>query len=652
MREEMHLFIIWSNALYKKTEIIEDIKSRFDLLGMHTITWEKSHFSSNLTRFYGENLPPHSNKERMCGNGAFLLLVVCDKKPLYRKRVTSKGVNVVNVNMFDAKEMYRNWTGGGHMVHGTNSEKEFKHDIVLLTGLNKTDYRNKAIKSGKILTDEYSFMPGENKWDSINQVLYVLNETIDYVVLRNFNGLFSSYETKVHGDIDILTPNRDIARQVLNAIPVHVSKRRVQHIIRIGQGGVYVDIRYVGDGYYCKEWEEAILMGRFLTTENYYRPQEEDYIYALLYHALVQKKRISQDYRDVFKLSFPKMDVEDDLQLFKELDCFLESKKYKMTEPYDYSVYFNKEYTRQRMSPSKFVCKVVARNHLSSAIIFPVFNLFSLDKGSLRKILHLPLIHRTWHYVKNGFRYLHKIRTGCVALLYYVRWSLFYRRKEFQLIQAEARVDRIKPYKPLRWKFSTRYYWGNVNGKNVFIKTDGRVSKTSREKNTMSYVGKNSDYLIAHIPALFESPNTMIIEAAIQGKALDCSWNILSKKETGIIEQLFAIYNELKRIKVRHLDLRPANFIFDEGNDTLYLIDFGYSIVDNMDLYEGIKKDDYSSNVISKLGSDFSARDGSLDDAYSMLMTMKHLCPSLMSRFPRVWQELNEDIGENAVYIY
>ncbi len=651
MGEEMHLFIIWSNALYKKAEIIEDIKSRFDLIGIHKITWEKSHFSANLMRFYGENLPPHSNKEKMCGNEPFLLLVVYDKKPLYRKRVTSKGVNVVNVNMFDAKEMYRKWTGGGHMIHGTNSEKEFKHDIVLLTGLSGSDYKKVSVASGRILTDEYRYMPGEYKWDSIDQVLYVLNETIEYVVLRNFNGLFFNYEKTVHGDIDLLAPNREVARLILNAIPVHASKRRVQHVVKIGQGGVYVDIRYVGDGYYCKEWEDAIIKERYLTAKNYYRPQEEDYIYALLYHALIQKKRISQDYRDIFKSFFLGVDVNDDLKLFSILECYLDSKNYLMTEPYDYSVFFNREYTHQGMSPAKFICKVIARNRLTETIVFPALNIISLDRGSVRRILHLPLIHRTWQSLNSWKRFLHKIRTGGKALVYYIKWLIKDQRKEYSLMHTEAGVDNIEPFKPLHWKFSSRYFMGYVNGNKVFIKTDGRVTRTGREKYAMTYAMNNSEYLKRHIPALFDSPETMIVEAAISGKSLDQYGPNLEKKEAVIVNQLFTIYKELRRVNVKHLDLRPANFIFGEGDETVYLIDFGFSIVNNMDLFEGIEKDDYSSKIISKLGSVFSVQDGSLDDAYSMLMTMKYLCPSLMNRFPGIWQELNEDMGDNTIFI-
>lgn len=351
---ELHLFIIWSNAKYREAEILSDLATRFKILGIHTVTWEKRHFSANLTRFYGENLPPHSNKERICGNGPFTLVVVMDEHPLYRIRKTSKGHAVVNVNIFDSKEMYRYWTGGGHMIHGTNSVAEVKHDIVLLTGSSLTDYYNRAKDREEPLTEAFDAMPGEDHWDSMDQLLYVLNETVEYVVLRNFSGLFSDYGHSIHGDVDILTNNRYLAKLALNAKPVFKSKRRVKHLVKIGDGGTFFDIRYTGDDYYCREWEEDILKSRKLSEEGYFMPSDENFAYALLYHALVQKPEIASDYIEIFKKLFPDCDKP---ALTARLKEFLRKNDYRMIEPADYSVYFNRKITGKRMSLGKFMNK-------------------------------------------------------------------------------------------------------------------------------------------------------------------------------------------------------------------------------------------------------------------------------------------------------
>ncbi|MDO5760979.1 MAG: hypothetical protein Q4Q06_08125, partial [Bacteroidota bacterium] len=175
MNKEIHLFIIWSKAKNKYEEIIKDIKTKFDIIGIHDVIWNKDIFSKNLTRFYGENLPANSNKEKHCGSGPFTLIVVCDDNPIYKFRKTSKGLKLVNVNVFDSKEMYRNWTGGGHKIHATNDCNESSHDLIMLTGYSIDDYVKKA-KSHDIQKN-ITQMPGENGWESINKILYILNST-------------------------------------------------------------------------------------------------------------------------------------------------------------------------------------------------------------------------------------------------------------------------------------------------------------------------------------------------------------------------------------------------------------------------------------------------------------------------------------------
>ena len=142
MKEELHLFILWKNALYKKDEIINDMKSKFEIVNMYNLTWSNEKYSENLSRFYGTKLPDGSAKEEHCGRGTFLLVIVKDKSPVYNYRNTTAGKEYVNTNMFDSKAMYREWTGGGHKIHCTNSIKETNHDLTLLLDKNVEDYLN------------------------------------------------------------------------------------------------------------------------------------------------------------------------------------------------------------------------------------------------------------------------------------------------------------------------------------------------------------------------------------------------------------------------------------------------------------------------------------------------------------------------------
>ncbi|MEP4191033.1 MAG: hypothetical protein ABJN51_08140, partial [Sneathiella sp.] len=70
--EEIHLFIIWSKGRYAEQQILSQAAEKFDVLQTYEIDWSAQHFSNNLSRFYGENLPKNSGKETHCGTDPFL----------------------------------------------------------------------------------------------------------------------------------------------------------------------------------------------------------------------------------------------------------------------------------------------------------------------------------------------------------------------------------------------------------------------------------------------------------------------------------------------------------------------------------------------------------------------------------------------------
>ena len=132
MKGEVHIVLVWSKALKHQKIILDDLAERFKRLSLFRVTWTEAHFSSNMSRFYGKNLPIESDKISHCGTGPFIVAVLRDDNPIYDYRWTSKGVKRVNTNLFDAKQRYRKWTGGGHRIHATDTVRETDHDAILL----------------------------------------------------------------------------------------------------------------------------------------------------------------------------------------------------------------------------------------------------------------------------------------------------------------------------------------------------------------------------------------------------------------------------------------------------------------------------------------------------------------------------------------
>jgi peptidoglycan/xylan/chitin deacetylase (PgdA/CDA1 family) len=175
---ELHLFIIWSRAREKEEEIIADLRREFQILDVMEISWSPKEFGRNLTRFYGEALPPGSDKEEHCGNGPFLVVVVRDLAPRYELRHLSPGrAQVVDLRTLEAKERYRLWTGGGHRVHATLEPREFTHDLFLLSARQPSHYEGAESWSDGVELVQADLV-GADGWHSLDELLTALRATL------------------------------------------------------------------------------------------------------------------------------------------------------------------------------------------------------------------------------------------------------------------------------------------------------------------------------------------------------------------------------------------------------------------------------------------------------------------------------------------
>ena len=362
-KSELHLFIIWQNARAHEAEIVKDIAANFRILKQIEITWTKQHFSKNLTRFYNATLPPLNFKERECGNGPFLLLLVEDPAPKYEYRPTSRGRQLVNTHIFDKKSEYRKLVDSrpNSKVHATNSTLESDHDLTLLLGLSIYDVRDKL----NLLPEHYhQDLLGTTGWDSLDQLFYCLNHTVNYLVLRNFDGLPDHFDPKLHGDIDLLTDDYQNLRRVLNGKKIHLPSYRVHYSAKVGKRTIYFDLRSVGDNYYDKRWQENLLATRELNSSKIYVPSAENHKYSLTYHALVHKSKIAPDYQQKLATFFPNTDPE------KALTDFLRRHNYRYVEPRDLSVLFHPDKYGLPASPRRTLRQsyVSVRSHLKQLL--------------------------------------------------------------------------------------------------------------------------------------------------------------------------------------------------------------------------------------------------------------------------------------------
>ena len=357
---EAHVFIVWSKGLEHRDKILADVETKFQILQSIDITWSKKKFPENLSRFYGENLPKNSSKEKHCGTGTFLCIIVRDNNPIYELRETSKGIKPVNINMFDAKQLYRDWTGGGHKIHGSDNVTEARSNIYLLLGV-KYDA---IVASGEtnLIKSLNSDLIGSDGWSSLDEIFDAFNELCNYVVLRNFVNIDQELNN-LHPDIDLLTDNKRLIADISNGKLTYKDKKRVQHLVMINGQKVFFDFRFIGDNYYDYKWEQQLIETK-VKYENLFVPNPENHFYSLMYHAFIHKEKVIADYVNKLigqsrklnlnytNLSFLNYDV------LKDLNTFMKANNYDYVEPRDLTVFFNTKI----IEPFKHILLSKARN--------------------------------------------------------------------------------------------------------------------------------------------------------------------------------------------------------------------------------------------------------------------------------------------------
>ena len=346
MSKEVHLFIIWEKAQYKRKEILDDIGTWSEIIDVINVQWSQEEFSRNMSRFYGQKLPKGSHKEKHVGRGIFTIVIIKDT-PKYEKRKTSRGYDeVVNINMFDSKQKYRKWTGGGHKIHATDSITETIHNVMLLLDSTYESYAEKDKWNG-IERNINKDLAGAKGWKDLNEVFKVLNATSNYIVLRNFEVFPDDFTMEEHGDIDFLSEKPIDFAYILNGYKVFNRSYRMHYRMNVGGSEVLFDSRGIDDNYYDKQWSANILASKIIEKDLFYRPTQSQYFYSLLYHALVHKVKISDDY--ISRLNelaaadenLNKVKGKEDMKSM--LLSYMKSNNYSLVIPKDNSVYFNGE---------------------------------------------------------------------------------------------------------------------------------------------------------------------------------------------------------------------------------------------------------------------------------------------------------------------
>tara|TARA_Y100000768_G_scaffold283875_1_gene218505 strand:+ start:1923 stop:3014 length:1092 start_codon:yes stop_codon:yes gene_type:complete len=343
MNSEIHIVLVWEKGLDKVDAILFDLKNDFQILEVNKVIWSEHFFSNNLSRFYGQKLPSGSFKEKHCGKGPFYAIIIRQNNPIYKFRKTSKCTEKVNSILFDKKQLYRKWTGGGHRVHTSNSMDESFHDIYFLFDKTPDSFIGAKDWDGEIKKIEIN-IKGFDGWLNFKEYFQFLNLSSNYVLLRNYEDLEN---LPAKADIDILTSDIDFSFHI-NGSKKHRFSNRAAYQISIDKKKYDVDMRLVGDGYYDLSWANDILKNKILYQDKFYIPDPINEFYSLLYHVLIHKNEFNNKYNNrLIQLSknldmkFSSNLIGDKQKMMNLLEIFLSKKKYNITRPSDFSVQYS-----------------------------------------------------------------------------------------------------------------------------------------------------------------------------------------------------------------------------------------------------------------------------------------------------------------------
>jgi len=343
--ESLYLFVIWDKSRNKTDLIIENLKKKFIIKQIYEIEWDKTEFVDNLTRIYGSKSTA-SDKGKLLGTGPFLLILVSDKDPKFIEQETPKGTDMINTNILKSKFEYRKWIGKEFSIHGTVSYKETNHNITLIFGKNIDEFQKELPEkwNGDIEKIKPKLI-GSNGWDDMRHLIYALNGTCQYVILRNFEELPEKFKQK---DLDVLTENTLMKYVIdfdcsLNVKENHFFEKK------IGDKNIQFDIKYSSENYFDKKWAKNILKKRILHSGGFYIPNKEDQFYTILYHAIYQKKVIAEKYKKKLSVLAEELGMKqisnsyfDDFNKSKKfLDQYLKKNEYSNTTSFQFKLFHN-----------------------------------------------------------------------------------------------------------------------------------------------------------------------------------------------------------------------------------------------------------------------------------------------------------------------
>ena len=330
---DLRTIFIWDT---KNQNFVEKkIKKNKNIEIIDKIKIEKNFFTEKykdrifwVDQFYNKNVSKKSEKLK----DNIFVYVVKSINPIFKSHtmIFEKEKKFVDDKIFVFKKNIRK--NKLSFLHISDNFEEAKRNAIFIS------------KTKNNFPAKYFFQT-QHVFENKKQLFKKLNKTkkLKYVVLRK--------PSSEKDDLDILVNDYFLFKRVvdshsyktknLNFIsnsgdPVDENGFKVANYIRLKNKLVKVDVRFVGDDYFDKNWQKKILI-KTKFNKDYKVPNRENFLYSLLYHIVYHKGYIDRKYNKILKKHF-KFKILD-LETIKEtINDYLKLKNYKVTRSSDLTI--------------------------------------------------------------------------------------------------------------------------------------------------------------------------------------------------------------------------------------------------------------------------------------------------------------------------
>ena len=333
MEKNYYIIIIWEKARHLEDEILKRISKQFKILKKFAIKWDEEKFQDNIYAFGGGCLVNSNFHEHHKGKGEFLVILIEDENEVPEERQTAQGIMLVNKNVFDFKyktraELLNNMCS----LHVSNNMKETRHDFALLTGQSLKDFISHNELDGGIIYLNQN-LPCVDGWKNLAYVFYILNETVNYAVMKSFDKLPDIILD--NDDIDILVDDLQNFIAVLTASKLRDGVFNTHITLKLSDTDALFHAHFLGDDSLDYNFQKDFIKTRVLNEKGIYVPSKENLFYSLLYVMLYSKNYIKEEHLGTIKKLAKNLNINIELNntnLNLLLNDFLKSKKYLIPE--------------------------------------------------------------------------------------------------------------------------------------------------------------------------------------------------------------------------------------------------------------------------------------------------------------------------------